>query len=142
MVVICITFLISAVLILHQADGIDFLSKTESCIWQFTLLKFNEIRTLFCSLCLTFFHLRAQKLNLEKKNYSNIFFHNFRLSESSFTCQRLRWVSTKTAFVHIQTYPHPNFLHFSNQMIGHIWEDLYNLWNSSHLQTFWIVLEI
>ena len=56
-------------LILHQADGIDFLSKTESCIWQFTLLKFNEIRTLFCSLCLTFFHLRAQKLNLKKKKF-------------------------------------------------------------------------
>ena len=36
-----------------------------------------------------FFHLLAQKPNLEKKN-SNKFFHNFYLSESSYTCPGLR----------------------------------------------------
>ena len=36
-------------------------------------------------------HLLAWKPNLEKKNYiySNKFFHNFHLSESSFTCPEL-----------------------------------------------------
>ena len=43
------------------------------------------------SLCLNFFHLLAQKPNLEKKViYSNKFCHNFHLSESSFTCLWLR----------------------------------------------------
>jgi hypothetical protein len=46
---------------------------------------------LFNSLCLYYFHLRAQKPNLEKFSiYSNKFFHNFHLSESSFTCPRLQ----------------------------------------------------
>ena len=41
--------------------------------------------------CLQFFHLLAQKPNLEKISiYSNKFFHNFYLSESSFTCPELR----------------------------------------------------
>ena len=39
------------------------------------------------SLCLNFFHLLARKPNLETFSiYSNKFFHNFHLSESSFTC--------------------------------------------------------
>jgi hypothetical protein len=39
------------------------------------------------SLCLNFFHLLSRKPNLEKCSiYSNKFFHNFHLSESSFTC--------------------------------------------------------
>jgi len=43
------------------------------------------------SLCLNFFHLLAQKPNLEKKSiYSNKFFHNFHLSESSFTCPMIQ----------------------------------------------------
>ena len=43
------------------------------------------------SLCLNFFHLLAQKPNLEKNYiYSNKFFHNFHLSESSFTCPGIR----------------------------------------------------
>ena len=43
------------------------------------------------SLYLNFFHLLAQKPNLEKFSiYSNKFFHNFHLSEYSFTCPRLR----------------------------------------------------
>jgi len=43
------------------------------------------------SLCLNFFHLLAQKPNLEKHSiYSNKFFHNFHLSKSSFTCPGLR----------------------------------------------------
>jgi hypothetical protein len=41
--------------------------------------------------CLNFFHLLAPKPNLEKFSiYSNKFFHNFHLSESSFTCPGLR----------------------------------------------------
>jgi hypothetical protein len=40
---------------------------------------------------LFFFHLFAQKSNLEKISiYSNKFFHNFHLSESSFICPGLR----------------------------------------------------
>ena len=43
------------------------------------------------SLCLNFFHLLAQKPNIEKISIdSNKFFHNFHLSESSFTCHGLR----------------------------------------------------
>ena len=43
------------------------------------------------SLCINVFHLPARKLNLEKMYiYSNKFFHNFHLSESSFTCPGLR----------------------------------------------------
>ena len=43
------------------------------------------------SLCLYFFHLLAQKPNLEKFSIClNNFTHNFHLSESSFTCPRLR----------------------------------------------------
>ena len=38
-----------------------------------------------------FFTYLPESPNLEKKNiYSNKFFHNFRLSESSFTCPKLR----------------------------------------------------
>ena len=40
---------------------------------------------------LIFFHLLARKPNLEKfPIYANKFFHNFYLSESSFTCPELR----------------------------------------------------
>jgi hypothetical protein len=43
------------------------------------------------SLCINFFHLLAGKPNLEKCSiYSNKFFHNFHLSESSFTCPGLQ----------------------------------------------------
>ena len=46
---------------------------------------------LFKSLCFNFFHLLARNPNLENFSiYSNKFFHNFHLSESSFTCPRLR----------------------------------------------------
>jgi hypothetical protein len=42
-------------------------------------------------LCLNFFHLLAQKPNLEKYSiYSSKFFYNFHLSESSFTCPGLQ----------------------------------------------------
>ena len=52
-------------------------------------------QTLNYRLCLNFYHLLARKPNLEKISiYSNKFFHNFHLSESSFTCPRLR-ASTK-----------------------------------------------
>jgi len=44
-------------------------------------------------LCLTLFHLLTRKSNIDKFSiYSNKFFHNFHLSESSFTL----WVSAKT----------------------------------------------
>ena len=49
------------------------------------------------SLCIKCFHLLARKPNSEKCSiYSNKFFHNFHLSESSFTCpglqaSRLAW---------------------------------------------------
>ena len=43
------------------------------------------------SLCLNFFHLLARNPNLENVSiYSNKFFHNFHLSESSFTCPGLQ----------------------------------------------------
>ena len=43
------------------------------------------------SFCHNFFHLLAQKPNLEKISiYSNKFFHNFHLSESSFTSPELQ----------------------------------------------------
>jgi hypothetical protein len=43
--------------------------------------------------------LLVRKPNLEKcSNYSNKFFHNFHLSESSFTCPK--WVSAKTVISH------------------------------------------
>ena len=43
------------------------------------------------SICLICFHLLAQNPNLEQFSiYSNKFFHNFHLSESSFTCTGLR----------------------------------------------------
>jgi len=46
---------------------------------------------IYISLCLNCFHLLVRKPNLEKcSNYSNNFFHNFHLSESSFTCPGLR----------------------------------------------------
>ena len=45
----------------------------------------------YISLCLNFFHLLARKPNLELFSiYSNKFFHNFHLSESSFTYANLR----------------------------------------------------
>jgi hypothetical protein len=48
------------------------------------------------SLCLNFFHQLAGKPNLEiVSNYSNKFFHNFHLSESSFTCPRQSQPSSK-----------------------------------------------
>ena len=59
-----------------------------------------------------FFNLLAQKPNLEKIYiYSIKFFHNFHLSESSFTCPWLRpsglakdWSSCHLLYTH---YPHP-----------------------------------
>ena len=43
------------------------------------------------SLCLNFFYPLARKPNLEKKSfYSNKFFNNFHLSESSFICPGLQ----------------------------------------------------
>jgi hypothetical protein len=51
------------------------------------------------SLCCNFFHLLAQNQNLENNYiYSNKFFHNFHLSESSFTRPGLqgKWVNVKT----------------------------------------------
>jgi hypothetical protein len=57
------------------------------------LLKFGNvfITTHQQSLSQFFFYLLAQKPNLGKFSiYSNKFFHNFRLSESSFTCPQLR----------------------------------------------------
>ena len=48
----------------------------------------NILRPVFALIC---FHLLAQKPNLEKFSiYSNQFFHNFHLAESSFTCPKLR----------------------------------------------------
>ena len=50
-----------------------------------------SVQLTFYSLCLNVFHLPARKPNLEKMYiYSNKFFHNFHLSESSFTCPGLR----------------------------------------------------
>ena len=47
--------------------------------------------TSITSFCLNYFHLLARKPNIEKNSiYSNKFFHNFHLSESSFTCPRIR----------------------------------------------------
>ncbi len=47
----------------------------------------------YYSLCLNVFHLLALKPNLEKCSiYSNKFFHNFHLFESSLTCSGL-WAS-------------------------------------------------
>ena len=57
------------------------------------LVEVNPVFALF------FFHLVAEKPNLEKFSiYSNKFFHNFHLSESSFTCSGTsgKWVSVKT----------------------------------------------
>jgi len=61
----------------------------------FSVLFFNieyvSSKITYHSLCLNFFHLLARKPNLEKCSiYSNKFFHNFHLSESSFTCPGLR----------------------------------------------------
>ena len=50
---------------------------------------------------LIFFHLLARKPNLEKFYiYSNKFFHNFQLSESSFACPGLRasWLAQRLLF--------------------------------------------
>jgi hypothetical protein len=47
---------------------------------------------MYLSLCLNFFHLLAWKPTLEKfATYSNKFFHNFHLSQTSG-----KWVSVKT----------------------------------------------
>ena len=55
-----------------------------SCSWNIAHLSLN-------SLWLNFFHLLARKPNLEKCSiYSSKIFHNFHLSESSFTCPGLR----------------------------------------------------
>jgi hypothetical protein len=52
---------------------------------------FPVYNILLLSFCLHFFHLLAWKPNLEKNNiYSNKFFHNFHLSESSFNCPGLQ----------------------------------------------------
>jgi hypothetical protein len=51
----------------------------------------GHIALLLYSICLNFFHLLARKPNLEKNSiYSDKFFYNFHLSESSFTCPALR----------------------------------------------------
>ena len=65
---------------------------------------FSYVRWRCCSirgtrLCHNFFHLLAQKPNLETFSiYSNKFLNNFHLSESSLTFPGLwcKWVSTKT----------------------------------------------
>ena len=68
---------------------------------QFTvnMLPQNEYKTVFlysdfnieAVFALIFFHLLTRKPNLEKLSiYSNKFFHNFHLSESSFTCPGIR----------------------------------------------------
>jgi hypothetical protein len=52
---------------------------------------YHVISWYLCSLCLNFFHLLARKANWKKNYiYSNKFFHDFHLAESSFTCPRLR----------------------------------------------------
>ena len=56
------------------------------CMWNFR-------RFIYFSLCFNFFHLLAQRPNLEIFSiYSNKFFHNFYLSESSLTWPWLPWV--------------------------------------------------
>jgi hypothetical protein len=55
------------------------------------ILKINWAYRHGYSFCLNFFHLLARKPYLEKNSiYLNKFFHNFHLSESSFTCPGLR----------------------------------------------------
>jgi hypothetical protein len=52
---------------------------------------YHVISWYLCSLCLNFFHLLAERQIWKKKKiYSNKFFHDFHLAESSFTCPRLR----------------------------------------------------
>ena len=56
---------------------------------------FNILRPVFA---LIFFHLLAQKPNLEKLSiYSNKFFHNFHLAESSLTSPRflVSWLARR-----------------------------------------------
>jgi len=56
-----------------------------------TWMEVIAVGHIYTNLCLNFFHLLARKPNLEKlSSYSNKFFHNFHLSESSFTCPGLR----------------------------------------------------
>ena len=51
----------------------------------------QTLLNLSCGLCLKIFHLLARKPNLEKNYiYSNKFFHNFHLSEYSFSCSWLQ----------------------------------------------------
>ena len=52
---------------------------------------------------MNYFHILARKSNLEKNYiYSNKFFHNFHLSESSFTCTgfRANGLAVKTVSVY------------------------------------------
>ena len=58
----------------------------------FKVALFPVYNILLISLSLNFFHLLAWKQNLEKNNsiYSNKFFHNFHLFESSFNCPGLQ----------------------------------------------------
>jgi hypothetical protein len=62
---------------------------------QIQVLMMTKSKLANCSVCLIFFFTYLQ----ESQIYSNKFFHNFHLSESSFSCPGLRkgWVSAKTA---------------------------------------------
>jgi hypothetical protein len=51
----------------------------------------STAEVVLCSRCLNFFHQLVKKQK-KKFIYSNKFFHNFHLSECSFTCPRL-WAS-------------------------------------------------
>ena len=51
-----------------------------------------KLKVPFTVFAFIFFSTTCWKPNLEKKNYSSKFFHNFHLSESSFTCPRV-WES-------------------------------------------------
>ena len=65
---------------------------------------------LYTRLCLNFFQLLARKLNLEKISmYSNKFFHNFHMSESSFTCPGLQASELAQRLVYWKIYLHPNY---------------------------------
>ena len=85
----------------------------------------TEKKLLFCiSFCLNFFPLLSQKPNLEKFSInSNKFFHNFQMSEASFTCPGLRasglaqrllheceqiyfYLKEKKTFAHLHTCTH------------------------------------
>ena len=75
------------------------------------------------SLCLNLFHLLARKPNLEKKIHLpvfKIFVHNFRLSESSFTCPGLRasgLLSAKTCIIQLRRELYDDMTFSYGQMI-------------------------